>query len=130
MLTITEKYSLYYYKDTGVFDDFPISEIGRKNLSPDKLLPLGGDENNVKLPTYEEIDHKEIMSFYVKESIEDKELRKQLFYILRRSSYLSAFINKLQELELYEEFIAVCGDVYIRIFDVWAEANSLDFRRK
>lgn len=40
------------------------------------------------------------MRFYVREQVEDKEIRKQLFDILRRNEYMDAFIAKLHELNL------------------------------
>ena len=79
------------------------------------------------LPTYEEINHKDIMRFYVKECVEDKEIRRQLFNILRRDDYMDAYLDKLHELDLYEDFVDVCGDIYIQIFDEWIKENGLDF---
>ena len=49
-------------------------------------LPMN-DENNFRFLTYDEIDHKDIMKFYVKECVDDKEIRKRLFNILRRNNY-------------------------------------------
>lgn len=60
------------------------------------------------LPTYEEIDHKEIMRFYVREFVEDKTIRKQLFDILRRDEYMDAYLEKLRELELFDDFTEAC----------------------
>ncbi|MDO4285654.1 MAG: hypothetical protein Q4C60_10030 [Eubacteriales bacterium] len=85
------------------------------------------DTNNFRLPTQEDFDHKEIMSFFVRECVEDKEQRKQLFYILRRHDYMDSFLEKLRELELYEEFLMVCGDIYEDIFEDWAKSNGLSF---
>lgn len=117
---------IFYHKDTNKFDYSPISEIERKNISFDSKLPLQ-DLNNYMLPTYEEIDHKEIMSFYVRECVEDKEIRKQLFNILRRNNYMAAFIEKLNELNLYEDFVYGCIEIYVQIFREWADKNDLDF---
>lgn len=120
---------IFYHKDTKKFDYSPISEIERKNISFDSKLPLQ-DLNNYMLPTYEEIDHKEIMSFYVRECVEDKEIRKQLFNILRRNNYMAAFIEKLNELNLYDDFVNACVEIYVQIFSEWAEKNDLDFSKK
>lgn len=38
---------------------------------------------------------------------------------------MDAYINAIREVDLYEDFIDVCGDVYIQIFNVWAEENGL-----
>lgn len=66
------------------------------------------------------------MSFYVKEFVEDKERRKTLFNILRRNEYIDAFIDKLHELELYEDFIDTCGDIYMQKFCEWKEKNNIE----
>lgn len=119
MLAIRERNPVYYHKDTKRFDRLPYSET--EKLDMNALLPLGGDGNTFMLPTYEEIDHKEIMRFYVRECVEDKGIRQQLFDILRRRDYMDAYLDKLRELNLYDDFVDVCGDIYIQIFDEWAE---------
>lgn len=120
---------IFYHKDTNKFDYSAISEIERKNISFDRNLPII-DSNNFMLPTYEEINHKEIMSFYVRECIDDKDIRKQLFNILRRHNYMAAFIEKLNELNLYDDFVNCCVEIYVQIFEEWAEDNDLDFFKK
>lgn len=47
-----------------------------------------------------------------------------MFDILRRRD---SYLDKLHELNLYEDFIDACGDIYIQIFDEWAEKNDLVF---
>ncbi len=79
------------------------------------------------LPTYEEIDHEDILHFYVKECVEDKGIWRLLSDILRRMDYMDAYLDKLHELNLYEDFIDACGDIYIQIFAEWAEKNDLVF---
>ncbi len=125
MLAIRERYPVYYHKDTKQFDRFPYPKT--EPLDPNAKLTFGGDRNTIMLPTYEEIDHKDIMRFYVRECVEDKEIRRQLFDILRRRDYMDAYLDKLHELNLYEDFVDACGDVYIQIFDEWTEENDLDF---
>lgn len=80
------------------------------------------------LPTYDEINHKEIMCFYVRGFVEDKVIRKQLFDILRRDKYVDAYIEKLRELELYDDFTEICGDIYVQIFEEWSDKNELEFK--
>lgn len=99
MLAIREGYTIFYHKDTNQFDHYPFSELEKPGISPGKLIPLN-DPNNLRLPSYKEVDHEEIMRFYVREQVEDKEIRKQLFDILRRNEYMDAFIAKLHELNL------------------------------
>ena len=76
-----------------------------------------------------EINHKEIMRFYVRECVEDKEIRKQLFNVLRRTDYVKPFVEALRSMDLYEDFDMVCGDIYMQMFEEWAERRKLDFRR-
>lgn len=85
------------------------------------------DENNFRFLTYDEIDHKDLMRFYVKECVDDKEIRKQLFDILRRSNYVDSFVEKLHRLNLYDLFEMICGGVYVQLFFEWADKNGLKF---
>lgn len=125
MLAIRERKPVFYHKDTKQFDRLPYSKA--ENPSPDVKLSIGNDRNNVMLPTYEKIDHKDIMRFYARECVEDKEIRRQLFDILKRKDYMDMYLDKLHELDLYDDFVDACGDVYIQIFDEWAKENDLDF---
>lgn len=118
-----------YHKDTDTFDGCPVSAIQMKTLDRNAKISMK-DDNNFPFLSYEEIDHEEIMRFYVREYVEDKEIRKKLFYILRRDNYIKPFIEELQKLDLYDDFDMACGDVYEQIFLEWAEKNGLDFRRK
>lgn len=117
---------LYYHKDTNTFDNLPVSSIQLQNLDRNARLPLK-DENNIRFLTYDEIDHKDIMRFYVKEWVDDKETRKLLFNILRRSDYVDAFIEGLRGLNLYDDFEMACGDVYEHMFLDWAKKEELNF---
>ena len=127
MLAIRERCTIFYHKDTKQFDYFRFSELERRKANPDKLIPIN-DMNNFRLPSYEEIGHEDIMRFYVKENVEDKEIRKILFDILRRNEFMDAYLDKLRELNLYDDFIYACGAVYIQIFEEWADENALDFK--
>ncbi len=114
----------YYHKDTGTFDDFPVSPIELEHIDYHaKITDNYG--NNVPFPSYEEIDHKEIMRCFVRDCVDDKESRRQLFNVLRRDDYVDLFIEKLKELDLYEDFEMACGDIYYQIFYEWAEENDL-----
>lgn len=126
MLAVRKGRDIYYHKDTKQFDYLPISEKEMKKLSPNARIPMH-DTNNFRLPSYEEIEHEGIMRLYVKENVEDKAVRKKLFDSLRRDEYVDAFLDKLYELNLYDDFIDVCGNVYIQIFEEWADKNRLDF---
>lgn len=43
---------------------------------------------------------------------------------------MAAFIEKLNELNLYEDFVYGCIEIYVQIFEEWAEKNDLDFSKK
>ena len=116
----------FYHKDTNTFDGWPVSAIQMQNLDPNERLPLK-DENNFRFLTYDEIDHKDTMRSYVKDCVEDKEIRKRLFNILRNHDYVETFIEELRELNLYDEFEMACGDIYRQLFFKWAEKNELKF---
>lgn len=128
MLSIRKNNCIFYHKDTNEFDYYPFSRKELERLSPDARLPVK-DWNNYKFLSYEEIDHKDIMRFYTKGFVEDKETRTILFNILRRYDYMDAYLDKLRELDLYQDFLDACGAVYIQIFDEWVEKNDLDFKK-
>ena len=117
---------LFYHKDTNIFDGCPVSATELQNLDMNAQLPMI-DENNYRFLTYDEINHKDIMRFYVKECVDDKEIRKQLFDILRNRDYVDSFIEELHGLNLYDDFEMVCGDIYVQLFFEWAKKNGLDF---
>lgn len=127
MLKINDRDAYFFYhKDTNIFDRCPVSAIQLQNLDMDAELPMV-DENNFHFLTYDEIDHKDIMRFYVKECVEDKAIRKQLFDILRNRDYVDPFIEELHGLDLYDDFEMACGDIYVQLFSEWVEKNGLDF---
>ena len=117
---------LFYHKDTKTFDWRSLSPIQMQNLDFNALLPMI-DENNIRFLTYEEIDHKELMSFFVHECVDDKEMRKKLFCTLRRHIYVGPYIAALKELELYDDFVLFSENVYNQMFHEWAEKNGLKF---
>ena len=116
MLAVNKRGTLlFYHKDTNVFDRYSLSEIQLKNIHPNAKLSLK-DDNNFQFLTYDEIDHKSIMSFYVRECVEDKRIRKQLFSILRRHEFVDLFLDKLRENNLYDDFDTICADIYVPMF--------------
>ncbi len=127
MLRIDNRYMhIYYHKDTNIFDPYPVSSIQLENLDMNAKISMK-DENNFPFLTYDDIDHEEIMRFYVRECVDDKAIRKQLFNTLRRSDYVQPFVEELRKLDLYDDFEMVCGDIYEQIFLDWAEKNELKF---
>ena len=127
MTSVTnDRIQLFYHKDTNSFDTLPVSAIQLKSLNPNERISFK-DENNVRFLTYSEIEHEELMLFFVRECVDDKEARKQLFGVLRRKDYVKSFLEKLKELDLYDEFELACGDVYRQMFSEWAEKHGLNF---
>lgn len=43
---------------------------------------------------------------------------------------VDAFLDKLRELDLYDYFTEVCEELYIQIFEEWADRNGLDFKKQ
>lgn len=129
MLLIRKNTVIFYHKDTKQFDYDSFSALEWKSTSTETQLPLR-DTNNIRLPSYEEIAHKDIMRFFVRECVDDQESRKQLFGVLRRNEYIDAYMDKLHELNLYDDFIDACEDIYIQIFEEWANKNGLDFTKQ
>lgn len=116
----------FYHVDTDSFDNLPVSKNELKNIDMNRKIS-DPDYNNFRFLSFEEINHKDIMSFYVREVVYDKEQRKALFNVLRRHNFVDAFVEKLKELGLYDDFEMVCGDIYVQIFQEWADENGLNF---
>ena len=65
-----------------------------KEYIPDNYGELSDDEiNNLNIPKYKDLKHKEIMTMYVKRNIDNKEIRQVLFYVLRNYDYMNDTIN-------------------------------------
>ena len=41
---------------------------------------------------------------------------------------MDAYLDKLHELNLYDDFVDACEDIYIQIFEEWADKNNLEFK--
>ncbi len=125
-----ESSSIYYHRDTNVFDHRPLSSIELKNIHNrmhEELTLDYKDPNNVRFLTFDEIDHKEVMKDFIKfGGIYEKEIRKQLFNALRYHDYVEPFLAKLKELNLYDDFIAYSSDYYESVFSGWLEENEVE----
>lgn len=97
-----ESSSIYYHRDTNIFDCCPLSSIELKNIHNrmhEELTLDFKDLNNVRFLTFDEIDHKEVMKDFIKfGGIYEKEIRKQLFNALRYHDYVNKFLAKLKKL--------------------------------
>ena len=40
---------------------------------------------------------------------------------------MDAYLEKLRELELFDDFADACGDIYDQIFEEWCDKNELKF---
>lgn len=105
-----------------------------KKYLPDNLteedyekLPSKVSLNIYPLPSYEFIDHKSIMSEFVKNIWDDKQTRQELFYILRNHSYMDKFYDCLKKHDLYEEYRDYSTDYYNYVFREWCEKHNINF---
>lgn len=93
------------------------------------ILPDDVHLSVFELPTYEEMNHKEIMRFYVKEIVYEPEHRIALFDILKRYEYMDAFYKKLKEFDLYEDYCEFTNGLYNDILHEWADRNNIDLSK-
>lgn len=97
-----ESSSIYYHRDTNIFDYRLLSSIELKNIHNrmhEELTLDYKDPNNIRFLTFDEIDHKEVMKDFIKfGGIYEKEIRKQLFNALRYHDYVNKFLAKLKKL--------------------------------
>lgn len=66
------------------------------------------------------------LNFFGRECVDDKDMRKELFNILRRHHYIDEFLDKISEFDLYDDFELICGDIYDQIFMEWQKENDID----
>ena len=84
------------------------------------------DTNNVRFLSFEEINHKEIMKDFIKSGIVyEKDIRKKLFDALRYSKFVTQFIDRLKEFDLYDDFLDYSNDYYKVLFEDWKIANDV-----
>lgn len=103
------------------YDELTYEETEKLNI------PSYEDLNIYRLPSYEEINNYEIMRFFTKECVEEKEARQALFYSLRNDIYVEKFYNTLKKYKLYEEFLDFSEDYYNSIIMEWMEKNNIKF---
>lgn len=89
-------------------------------------IPTLNELRLIELPSYYEIDHKSIMSFYVKECVYDKQIRKQLFNALRNHDYYDKFIGLLNKFGLYDEYLEVTDSFYHQMAYEWCLENNIE----
>jgi hypothetical protein len=126
LLKIKPGINIYYHKDTKQFSFNPCSDIQLnilKQEGPEEFCKLYEEkkENNICLPSYEDLHHNEIMREFVKEFVEEKETRKKLFFILNRKDYIDVFLQALKDFDLYDMFEEVYSEYYDNIFQMWLD---------
>ena len=88
-------------------------------------LPRKESLNIYALPSYEFINHKAIMTEFVKNIWDDKQTRKELFYTLRNHDYMDKFYECLKKHNLYEEYQEYSSDYYNYVFKEWCEKYNI-----
>lgn len=124
MFGIREWTHVWYHLDTKEFSCYPLSKEQMKNISWDAKIP-DYDPINFRFLSYEEINHRDIMRFFVNECVDDKAVRKQLFDCLRRHDFVDVYLIKLHELDYYDLFCDTCESIYMDIFYEWVDKNNL-----
>lgn len=81
--------------------------------------------NIYPLPNYHFIEHKSIMSEYVKNIFDDKKVRQELFYILRNHNYMDKFYDCLKKHNLYDDYREYVSDYYNFVFREWCNENDI-----
>jgi hypothetical protein len=119
----------WYYcpetKEVNTFQYFSRQDCCDGNMILKQEIGTGISSELIRLPEYKDIDHKDIMSFYVKECVEDKGPRRKLFNILRNHDFMDRFLDTVKELNLYDEYLMVTDDIYIQLADEWIEKNNI-----
>lgn len=113
----------YDYKKKYIpdnFDKLSDEEINNLNIPSDK------DLNIYMLPKYEQLNHKEIMSEYVKKNVNEKEARQALFYALRNYDYMDKFYNNLRKYSLFKDYLEYSNHYYEQIIKDWKIENNID----
>lgn len=102
------------------YDELSDEEKEKLNIPDDK------DLNIYILPDYEDLNHKEIMTLYVKRNINDKEIRKALFYALRNYDYMDKFYNNLRKYGLFTDYLEYSNYYYEQIIRDWKIKNNIE----
>lgn len=133
LLIDSENVRIYYHKDTNAFDGCPLSENDFKRMDELKERPITEvDKNNIPLPSFKIINHRDVMRDYAKYCLWGKdEIKKKLFNALRyKDDYAKKFFAILKEYNLEEDHKNSFYEYYDSLFDMWTEENGLDFYSK
>ena len=100
----------------------PLSDEEVKELN----IPDYKDLNIYMLPYYDDLNHKDIMTLYVKRNIYDKEIRQALFYALRNYDYMDKFYDNLRRYGLFKDYLEYSNYYYEQIIKDWKIKNNID----
>lgn len=102
------------------YDELSDEEIKELNIPDYK------DLNIYMLPYYDDLNHKDIMTLYVKRNIYDKEIRQALFYALRNYDYMDKFYDNLRRYGLFKDYLEYSNYYYEQIIKDWKIKNNID----
>lgn len=100
----------------------PLSDEEVKELN----IPDYKDLNIYMLPYYDDLNHKDIMTLYVKRNIYDKEIRQALFYALRNYDYMDKFYDNLRRYGLFKDYLEYSNYYYEQKIKDWKIKNNID----
>lgn len=132
---VIKKYESIYYKSdikeiVNPFDYIKRYLPDNNNVSDSESkkvpVPTSEELKIYKLPSFEEIDHKYIMSKCVKNYIEDKDIRRDLFYTLRNYDYMDKFYDLLRKYRLFIDYIDKTNYYYNEKLNDWIEENNIE----
>ena len=109
----------YFYdtEDKEVVDLAYYYQKYSKRHPEEKRIPLFNTLPLIELPGYKELDYKGIMSYFVKEVVEDKSVRQELFNILRGYEYMDSFYVTLKKHNLYQDYCDMSDDFFRQIIN-------------
>ncbi len=121
-----QSYDVLLKEKLGILYDLldrikPLSDEEIKELN----IPDYKDLNIYMLPYYDDLNHKDIMTLYVKRNIYDKEIRQALFYALRNYDYMDKFYDNLRRYGLFKDYLEY-SNYYEQIIKDWKIKNNID----
>lgn len=132
---IKDRMNMYYKTDINSIVK-PFDYL--KKYIPDNYDELSDEEarklnipdyenlNIYMLPAYNDLNHKDIMTLYVKKNINDKEIRKVLFYTLRNYDYMDKFYDNLRRYGLFKDYLEYSNYYYEQIIRDWKIKNNIE----
>ena len=123
----SQSYDVLLKEKLGILYDLldrikPLSDEEIKELN----IPDYKDLNIYMLPNYDDLNHKDIMTLYVKRNIYDKEIRQALFYALRNYDYMDKFYDNLRRYGLFKDYLEYSNYYYEQIIKDWKIKNNID----